>query len=194
MPEIDRWVIRNACGQLQRQQQALSEVVDGGNIVFINLSATSLNDQTLVTFIQEQLRNHDIAPGRICFEITETAAIADFDYALYLIQALRKLGCNVALDDFGTGMSSFSYLKSLEVDFVKIDGQFVRSMLEDEMNNAIVEAVNTIGHIAGIQTIAEFVENQAILKRIKILGLDYAQGWAVGYPQAFTDPQIARAH
>ncbi|MGD8587790.1 MAG: EAL domain-containing protein [Chromatiales bacterium] len=194
MPEIDRWVIRNACGQLQRQQQALSEVVDGGNIVFINLSATSLNDQTLVTFIQEQLRNHDIAPGRICFEITETAAIADFDYALYLIQALRKLGCNVALDDFGTGMSSFSYLKSLEVDFVKIDGQFVHSMLEDEMNNAIVEAVNTIGHIAGIQTIAEFVENQAILKRIKILGLDYAQGWAVGYPQAFTDPQIARAH
>ena len=142
----------------------------------------------LVAFIQEQLHRHAIMPGQVCFEITETAAIADFDYALYLIQALRQQGCKVALDDFGTGMSSFSYLKTLGVDFVKIDGQFVRSMLDDKMNSAIVEAVNTIGHIAGIQTIAEFVENEATLQQLEKLGLDYAQGWAVGHPQAFTTP------
>ena len=193
MPEIDRWVIRNACEQLQRRQEGGSHTSEEG-VVFINLSATSLSDQTLVAFIRDQLQSHAILPAQVCFEITETAAIADFDYALYLIQALRKLGCKVALDDFGSGMSSFSYLKSLEVDFIKIDGQFVRSMLEDEMNHAIVEAVNSIGHIAGIQTIAEFVENDAILQRLINLGVDYAQGWAVGYPQPFTVASTAFLH
>jgi EAL domain-containing protein (putative c-di-GMP-specific phosphodiesterase class I) len=184
MQEIDRWVIRAACVQIRRQREGVSDRIDP-EVVFINLSATSLSDQTLVAFIEEQLHRHAISPGQVCFEITETAAIADFDYALYLIQALRKLGCKVALDDFGTGMSSFFYLRSLKVDFIKIDGQFVRSMLEDEMNCAIVEAVNTIGHIAGMQTIAEFVENHATLRCLEKLGLDYAQGWAVGYPEVF---------
>ncbi len=147
--------------------------------------------KTLVAFIHGQLQQHAIPPGRVCFEITETAAIADFDYALRLIQALRELGCKVALDDFGTGMSSFSYLKSLEVDFVKIDGGFVRSMLQDKMNNAIVEAVNKIGHIAGIQTVAEFVEHETILLHLTKLGIDFAQGWAVERPQPFTQRQPA---
>lgn len=187
MPEIDRWVIRNACERIQLQHQGSRYPVDDGT-VFINLSATSLSDKELVTFICDQLQSHAIPTGRVCFEITETAAIADFDCALRLIQALRELGCKVALDDFGTGMSSFSYLKSLEVDFIKIDGQFVRSMLEDKMNNAIVEAVNTIGHIAGIQTIAEFVEDDATLQQLTTLGLDFAQGWAVERPHTFQQP------
>ena len=184
MPEIDRWVIRNACELMQQHYQINSDAEHG--TVFINLSATSLSDQELSVFIHEQLQIHAIAPSRVCFEITETAAIADFDYASRLIQALRNMGCKVALDDFGSGMSSFAYLKALKVDFVKIDGEFVRSMLDDEMNSAIVEAVNTIGHIASIETIAEFVENDAILQQLKKLGLDYAQGWAVGYPQPFS--------
>jgi diguanylate cyclase (GGDEF)-like protein len=185
MPEIDRWVIRHACAQLHRQQRENPYPPHAG-AMFINLSATSLNDEALIAFIRDQLHNQGIPPGRICFEITETAAIADFDYALRLIQDLRELGCKVALDDFGTGMSSFSYLRSLDVDFIKIDGEFVHSMLEDKMNQAIVDAVNTIGHIAGIQTIAEFVENTAILNQLTRMGLDYAQGWAVAQPQIFS--------
>jgi EAL domain-containing protein (putative c-di-GMP-specific phosphodiesterase class I) len=102
-----------------------------------------------------------------------------------LIEDLRKHGCRVALDDFGTGMNSFSYLKSLAADFIKIDGGFVRKMLEDEMAGAIFGAINTIGHIAGIQTIAEFVKNDATLQKLTALGVDFAQGWTVERPQPF---------
>lgn len=191
MPEIDRWVIQHACGQLQGLHRA-GHPTDPGSL-FINLSATSLSDGGLVGYIRDQLRSHGIAPGRIGFEITETAAIADFDCAMKLITALREHGCRVALDDFGTGMSSFSYLKSLAVDFVKIDGGFVRNMLADRMDGAIVEAINNIGHIAGIRTVAEFVESDAILHRLTALGVDYAQGWAVGRPRPFTDPAAVKA-
>jgi EAL domain-containing protein (putative c-di-GMP-specific phosphodiesterase class I) len=182
MPEIDRWVIRHACQQLQilhRIDQLSADHIS----MFINLSATSLSDIGTVDYIHGQLLEHGIPPECIGFEITETAAIADFDCAMKLIAALRKHGCRVALDDFGTGMSSFSYLKSLVVDFVKIDGSFVRTMLEDKMDGAIVEAINTIGHIAGTQTIAEFVENDAVLEQITALGVDFAQGWAVDHPK-----------
>ena len=190
MPEIDRWVISNACKQLQGLHQANQSATHDGAI-FINLSATSLSDDGLMGYIHDQLHEHGIPPGSVGFEITETAAIADFDCAMRLIKSLREHGCRVALDDFGTGMSSFSYLKSLAVDFIKIDGSFVRSMLEDPMDSAIVDAVNSIGHIAGIQTIAEFVEDDAILQRLTALGVDFAQGWAVERPQPFTDLQSA---
>ncbi|MDJ0806753.1 MAG: EAL domain-containing protein [Gammaproteobacteria bacterium] len=182
MPEIDRWVVHHACAQMHKELAGNSP-----GILFINLSATSLSDDQLVKYIREQLQLYGIPPDRITFEITETAAISDFDCALDLIKTLRHLGCKVALDDFGTGMSSFSYLKSLDVDFLKIDGGFVRSMLEDPMDHAIVEAINSIGHIAGIRTIAEFVESQAIMQRLSTLGIDFAQGWAVHHPQPFTE-------
>lgn len=185
MPEIDRWVIRHAFQQLQGQQQGkLPATRDGA--IFINLSANSLSDSRLMEYIRDQLEGHGIPPARVGFEITETAAISDFDCAMRLIKSLRNHGCKVALDDFGTGMSSFSYLKSLEVDFIKIDGSFVRSMMEDEIDSSIVEAVNNIGHIAGIQTIAEFVENEAILQKLTTLGVDFAQGWAIERPQPFS--------
>jgi diguanylate cyclase (GGDEF)-like protein len=189
MPEIDRWVIQHTCEQLQGLHQA-SHPTDPG-CIFINLSATSLSDTGLVGYIRDQLHSHGIPPSCVGFEITETAAIADFDCAMKLITALREHGCRVALDDFGTGMSSFSYLKSLVVDFVKIDGGFVRNMLEDRMDCAIVEAINNIGHIAGIKTIAESVESDAIVQRLTALGVDFAQGWAVESPQPFTDIQAA---
>lgn len=187
MPDIDRWVIRNACIQLEARSHA-SPVSPNHGALFINLSANSLSDGDLADYVQDQMHRYDVSPQCVGFEITETAAIADFDCALKLIDALRKQGCRVALDDFGTGMSSFSYLKSLEVDYIKIDGEFVRSMLDNAMNHAIVEAVNNIGHIAGIQTIAEFVENEAILQRLVSLGVDFAQGWSVGRPQPFNLP------
>jgi diguanylate cyclase (GGDEF)-like protein len=186
MPRIDRWVIQHACQQLQAMAAS-----DHGT-VFINLSAMSLNDDGLIDYIREQLQRHDVAPTCVGFEITETTAIADFDYATQLIQALRNHGCKVALDDFGTGMSSFSYLKSLQVDFIKIDGSFVRNMLDDGIDGAIVESVNIISHLAGMQTIAEFVENDAILQRLSELGIDYAQGWAVQRPEPFTLARSAK--
>ncbi len=191
MPEIDRWVIGHACAQYRQQLRMKNSSIECGAI-FINLSATSLSDDGLVTHIREQLEKYDIAPRCMGFEITETAAIADLDCAIRLITALRGFGCKVALDDFGTGMNSFSYLKSLKVDFIKIDGGFVRTMLEDAMDNAIVEAVNHIAHIAGIQTIAECVENDVTLSRLAGLKVDFVQGWAVGRPEAFTRPTTSQ--
>lgn len=182
MPEIDRWVVRHACKQLQAECAS-----SDGSISFINLSGNSLSQERLVDFIKSQLLEHEVNPPRIGFEITETAAIADFDVALQLIQELRQLGCVVSLDDFGSGMSSFSYLRSLKVDFIKIDGEFVRNMLNDEMDNAIVEAVNYIGHIANIQTVAEHVESEELLQELANLGVDYAQGFAVHRPEPFLE-------
>ncbi|HHH12605.1 MAG TPA: EAL domain-containing protein [Thiolapillus brandeum] len=150
--------------------------------LFINLSATSLSDEGLRGFIGEQLVTHGLDPSRIGFEITETAAIADFDCARDLIQTLRRYGCKVSLDDFGTGMSSFSYLKSLTVDFIKIDGSFVRRMRREPVDSAIVEAVNNIAHISGIRTIAEFVEDDEVMRHLRSIGVDFAQGWAVEKP------------
>lgn len=134
------------------------------------------------------MNSHGIRPGSVGFEITETAAVADFEYACKLLEAIRALGCKVALDDFGTGMSSFSYLRSLPVDYIKIDGQFVKTMLSNEIDRAIVDAVNTISHIAGIQTIAEYVENEDILQQLLDMKVDYAQGWAIQRPRPFASP------
>jgi len=185
MPEIDRWVICNALGQWRALGGGASPGDEAGSL-FINLSATSLSDDGLIDYIRSELEAHSLDPSSVGFEITETATIADFDCARELIDALRRHGCRVALDDFGTGMSSFSYLKSLEVDFIKIDGSFVRNMLEEPMNAAIVEAVNRIAHISGIRTIAEFVENGAVMQRLRKIGVDFAQGWAVEVPQPMT--------
>jgi len=185
MPEVDRWVIRHTLKQLEKQHRTNLLAVKNDTI-FINLSATSLSDKFLSEYIIDQLKRYSIQPENIGFEITETAAITDFDYAKKLISELQSIGCKIALDDFGTGMSSFSYLYSLNVDYVKIDGSFVRNMIDNEMNCAIVEAVNKIGHIAGMKIIAEYAENKAILKCLTELGVDFAQGWAVEYPRPFS--------
>ncbi len=192
MPEIDRWVIHHACEQIHLKRT--TEPNAARTLIFVNLSATSLSDDTLADYIKTELETFDLAPEWLGFEITETAAIADFDCALTMINTLRKLGCKVSLDDFGTGMSSFSYLKSLKVDFIKIDGSFVRAMLEDPMDYSIVQAVNTIGHIAGIKTIAEFVETLDIQEKLVELGIDYAQGYAIQRPKIFSSiPPSQRA-
>jgi len=187
MPDLDRWVISHAFASLG----ALPDRT--GDSCFINLSGSSLSSDHLLGHVRDQLRLHGIRPGRIGFEITETAAIANFDAAIDTMTRLREMGFRIAIDDFGTGMSSFSYLRSLPADYIKIDGSFVRDMLDDAIGLAIVESVNRIAHIAGLETIAEYVENEALLLRLREMGVDYAQGWAIGRPQPLQNPQRDRA-
>ena len=152
----------------------------------INLSGPSLDDDALLEFVKGQMQQYGISPQILCFEITETSAIGNLSNATRLIQALRSMGCRFALDDFGVGMSSLTYLKQLPVDYLKIDGGFVRDMLQDKSNHAMVEMINRISHILGKKTIAEFVESREIAKVLKQMGVDYAQGYAIAHPRAMT--------
>ena len=176
MPDIDRWVI-------DRVLAYMAEKNDKNNVLsFVNLSANTIGDISLAAFIHEKLEQHQVPAHCLCFEITETAAISNQGAAIQFIQNIRKLGCLFALDDFGTGMSSFSYLRSLPVDFIKIDGEFVRNMGKDKMSKAIVEAINSIGHVAGLETIGEHTESEEIIQNLKELGVDFAQGYAIQKP------------
>ncbi|MBC1220117.1 EAL domain-containing protein [Nostoc sp. UCD121] len=173
---IDRWVIST----LFRNWSSF--VSDEQSIYAINLSGSSINDEQFINFLYEQFTLYPISPQRICFEITETVAIANLLKAKQFIQSLQRMGCRFALDDFGVGMSSFTYLKSLPIDYLKIDGSFIRNIIENPVDNAIVTAITQISSVMGIQTIAEFVENDAILERITALGIDYAQGYNIAVP------------
>ena len=134
-------------------------------------------------YIFDQIAKSGIPPECICFEITETAAITNLLNARAFVNALRAKGCLFGLDDFGSGMSSFAYLKHLPVDFLKIDGVFVKDIINDSIDAAMVESINHIGHVMGLKTIAEFVENDAILEKLRLMGVDYAQGFGIGHPE-----------
>ena len=180
MPSLDRWVIRNALAHLGKQRHLL----DTGDITLsINLSGNSLNEEGMQAYIEGKLARLNVPPQVICFEITETAVIHNIARASEFIRSLKRLGCRFALDDFGSGLSSFAYLKTLPVDYLKIDGGFVRDMVNDRIDDAMVAAINNIGHVMGIKTIAEFVENSAILERLRELGVDYAQGYGIARPE-----------
>jgi len=133
-------------------------------------------------FAIKQLKQYAIPPEMICFEVTETAAIANLDEALRFINALRDIGCKFALDDFGSGLSSFGYLKHLPVDYLKIDGEFIKDILNDPIHSAMVEAINQVGHVMNIKTVAEFVEDEATLLHLQEIGIDYAQGYHIDKP------------
>jgi len=180
MPAIDRWVIRTVLDHLATHGTSL------GSTCSINLSGQSLGDEQMLGYIVGQLEDSGVAPECICFEITETAAIANLTRATRFMQVLKGMGCRFSLDDFGSGMSSFGYLKHLRVDYLKIDGSFVRDMVEDQVDHAMVEAINRIGHVMGIRTIAEFVENDAILDKLRAMGVDYAQGYGIHKPEPLT--------
>jgi diguanylate cyclase (GGDEF)-like protein len=182
MPAIDRWVVRNALSFLA--QRGASAKTTATEISFINLSGATLSDDQFAAYVTEQIAAHGLSPALIGFEITETAVIANLRSAMHFIDKVKALGCWVALDDFGAGLSSFSYLKTIRADYLKIDGGFIKDMLDDPMDHAIVEAINHIGHVVGLKTIAEFVESDAIKQRLIEIGVDYAQGYAIERPAA----------
>ncbi len=173
MSRIDRWVVTNVLAHLAEKK--LPAPAGREARFFINLSGSSLGDSELFRCINNQIEQAGVDPRLLCFEVTETAAIADLGNAVNFISKIKGLGSSFALDDFGTGLSSFSYLKALPVDFLKIDGSFVRNMANDPMDFAIVEAINRIGHVTGHKTIAEFVEDEKTRNLLCELGVDYAQ-------------------
>ena len=178
-PSIDRWVIENAFRWLVSDSDEREKL----SMCSINLSGQSLGDDKFLPYVIDQFHRSGLDASKICFEITETSAIASFSQANRFIQALKELGCKFALDDFGTGLSSFGYLKHFPVDFLKIDGSFVKEILHDPIDREMVRSINEIGHLTGKQTIAEFAENVEIINMLRSLGVDYAQGYGVSQPQ-----------
>jgi diguanylate cyclase (GGDEF)-like protein/PAS domain S-box-containing protein len=176
--KLDRWVIGRAFGWLTSRPDILSRLYLCG----INLSGQSMGNEEILHFILEQIDASTIPADKLCFEITETAAIADLAGATHFISTLKDRGCMFALDDFGSGFSSFSYLKRLPVDFLKIDGCFVRDIVSDSIDLAMVRSINEIGHVMGKKTIAEFVEDSSVLQMLRTVGVDYAQGYEIGRP------------
>jgi EAL domain-containing protein (putative c-di-GMP-specific phosphodiesterase class I) len=178
-PKIDRWVIHTAFEWLAGHQEHLERL----HLCGINLSAQSLGEQELLELIMSKFDEGNIPPEKICFEVTETAAIANLASATQFIRTLKERGCRFALDDFGSGLSSFAYLKNLPVDFLKIDGVFVQNVVEDPIDLAMVKSINEIAQAMGKQTVAEFIENEAILEKLREIGVDYAQGHYIGQPR-----------
>ncbi len=180
---LDRWVIEKAF-QILDQNPVFLEMID---FVSINLSGQSLSDTTFLGFVEELFQHYNINGGKICFEITETAAISNLNMAENFILNLKQIGCIFALDDFGSGLSSYGYLKHLPVDFLKIDGIFVKDMIDDKIDRAMVKSINEIGHVMGMKTIAEFVENEQIKSMLVDIGVNYAQGYGIHVPQPVDD-------
>ncbi len=185
MSAVDRWVIRTALA-VMAEGSPNPQAVSGNGVLSINVSGQSLGDDRFLEFVIDRLHHSQVPPERLCFEITETAAITHLERAIHFMTRLRELGCRFALDDFGSGLSSFAYLKRLPVDYLKIDGSFVKGMLEDPIDEAMVTSINQLGHVLGIRTIAEFVETEAVMARLEALGVDYAQGYGIAKPRPLT--------
>ncbi|WNZ56848.1 EAL domain-containing protein [Microbulbifer sp. MKSA007] len=186
--EVDRWVIRRVFDYMAQEQR----LGMGGINYAVNISGISLGDETFADFVLQSLSDAGVTPSRVQFEITETSAINNLERALIFIHKLRAAGCSFALDDFGRGVSSLAYLRQLPVDFLKIDGSFVRNMLEDEIDSAMVSTIDHLAKRMGISTIAEYVESPELMEKLSQMGVDYAQGFgisaATGLPELDSYP------
>lgn len=180
---IDRWVA-DALFRFLLLQEREGTPAERNVIYAMNVSGASLSEPSFLDFVRDRLRCHRVPAHRICFEITETAVISNMQSAVRFIRELKRLGCRFALDDFGTGLSSFSYLQTLAVDYIKIDGSFVSNMLRDPMAYAIVSSVNSLAHAVGLKTIAEFVDQRGLLDGLSELGVDYVQGHHLASPDS----------
>ncbi|MEE4290628.1 MAG: EAL domain-containing protein, partial [Cycloclasticus sp.] len=175
---IDHWVIKNTLKWLHEHPNVLAKT----KLCSINLSGVSLSDENLSSYVTRHLKQYAIDCNKICFEITESSAIQNLALAFEFIQNMHELGCSFSLDDFGTGMSSFSYLKQLPVNHLKIDGSFIRHIDTDPIDLAMTRSINEIGHVMGMSTMAEFVESEEIFQLLRQLGVDYAQGYHIAKP------------
>jgi len=180
---VDHWVVEHTLAWMESHFEHLGNV----DHLAINLSGPSLGSGTLLSYIIEQVTLRNLPPSMIKFEITETAAISNLRDATMFIKNLSEFGCQFALDDFGSGLSSFAYLKNLQVSTLKIDGMFVKDILDDPIDEAMVKSINDIGHVMGMKTIAEFVENDAIKQRLQDIGVDFVQGYGIGKPVPIND-------
>ncbi|MBN1411675.1 MAG: EAL domain-containing protein [Spirochaetales bacterium] len=177
MPTIDRWVI----GKLVSNFSQLSQ--NGKHHFSVNVSSFSLEDPTFLNFVTDIFSKHKVIPENITFEITETAAIVKFSKVIHFINEIKKIGCTFSLDDFGSGWSSFNYLKALPINYLKIDGSFVKGIVDNNLDLILVKTINNMGHEFGLKTVAEYIENDAILTIAKKLGIDFAQGYAIEKPK-----------
>jgi diguanylate cyclase (GGDEF)-like protein len=183
MDKLDAWTIENAFKLMASHPVFVEQI----HFITINLSGQSLTKVKFLNSLIARIKESKINPSKICFEITETAAISNFKAATTFIPKLRELGCHFALDNFGSGLSSFGYLKNLQVDYLKIDGMFVKDIVDDPIDHAMVKSINDIGHVMGMKTIGEFVENDDIKDMLRMIGVDYAQGYGIGRPQPFDE-------
>ena len=178
MPKVDRWVVQHTLERLARNADLIHRI----ETCSINLSGPSLGDLGFLEYLDGLLRSAAVPPSKLCFEVTETAAVGDLSHAMTFMERVRSHGCRFALDDFGSGLSSFGYLRALHVDFLKIDGSFVRDIVDNPVDRAMVRSINEVGQVMGKQTIGEYVENPAIAEILRDIGVDYAQGYAYGHP------------
>ena len=178
MSTLDRWVIHEALSKLADR----SGEDEARYTIAINLSGTSLSEDRFLDDVIKELEKQKLPKGAICFEITETAAISNLSRVVHFMQTLKALGCKFSLDDFGSGLSSFTYLKNLPVDYLKIDGQFIRNVAEDTVDESMVRAIREVGHAMGIETIAERVETKQVLEKLSSLGIEFAQGYYIARP------------
>ena len=182
--DLDRWVINSA---LLKIAELDKQAAPGkSNLCGINLSGQALSDETFHDYVKSLIKRYKVRPASVCFEITETAAISNLELAIRFMRDMKKLGCAIALDDFGTGVSSYTYLKKFPLDYVKIDGSFIKAMLTNPVDLAMVESVVHIAKVMGIKTVAEFVEDQATLDKLEELGVNYAQGYGIARPKPFS--------
>ena len=179
--KIDRWVIT----QLLKTAPAYSAIFDDNRSYWVNLSGTSFSDKEFIGFLESIIQKELLPKGSLNFEITETAIIKNINEAAENIQRLQRLGCKFSLDDFGSGLSSFSYLKLLPVDFLKIDGLFIRNILNDRVDRMFVKSIIDIAKAMNIKTVAEYIEDEDILREVTALGVDYGQGYLLGKPKEF---------
>ncbi|MEM9055963.1 MAG: EAL domain-containing protein [Pseudomonadota bacterium] len=182
MPRIDRWVVRHALRHLAHRRNSCQPFYT----LSINLSGTSLSTRSFLDFVRDELQKYDLSENAICFEITETAAIANISTVAHFMFELKKMGCLFSLDDFGSGLSSLAYLKQLPVDLLKIDGQFVHNICDSPVDTALVNAMTQIGHAMGIKTVGERVDSPEAAQRLAEIGVNYGQGFHFAEPAAAT--------
>lgn len=189
MPAVDRWVIRSVFSR----HRHLASQLGAPLTCAINLSGTTLNSDGILAFIQLQAEMNHLAPGAVCFEVTEKDAIHNMRQVTEFIRDVKALGFSFALDDFGMGTSSLAYLKTLPVDYLKIEGSFIRNLLTDPIDRAMVDTINRVGHIMGLQTVAEFAESDDIIHALSELGIDFAQGFGVQRPRPLSEVGVANS-